>query len=112
VFDSLPAPLEIIGKLDAPSIRSEGGKATVHAHVCFWHKADITIVVNHVRFWGQSGHSADLLRHPNQQRSTLGNKRHDEASRIAANETGWISTGYTEVLLATKSELHRKKSAN
>jgi hypothetical protein len=52
VFDSLPAPLEIIGKLDAPSIRSEGGKATVHAHVCFWHKADITIVVNHVRFWG------------------------------------------------------------
>jgi hypothetical protein len=24
--------------------------------VCLWHKADITIVLNHVRFWGQTGH--------------------------------------------------------
>jgi hypothetical protein len=28
------------------------------ARVRFWHKADITSVLNHVRFGGQSGHSA------------------------------------------------------
>jgi hypothetical protein len=25
-------------------------------NVCFWHKADITIMLNDVRFWGNSGH--------------------------------------------------------
>jgi hypothetical protein len=25
-------------------------------HVCFWHKANIGIVLNHVRFRGKSGH--------------------------------------------------------
>jgi hypothetical protein len=27
------------------------------ANVRFWHKADITIVLNHVRFWGNSGYA-------------------------------------------------------
>jgi hypothetical protein len=26
--------------------------------VRFWHKADITIGLNHVRLWGKSGHEA------------------------------------------------------
>jgi hypothetical protein len=29
------------------------------ADVCFWHKADITIALPNVRYWGQSGHAPD-----------------------------------------------------
>ena len=41
-----PCPLTIISKSGL--------------NVCFWHKADIAIVLNHVRFWGNSGHG-DLV---------------------------------------------------
>jgi hypothetical protein len=32
--------------------------------VAFWHKADIPIRLRNVRFWGQSGHDADVLQCP------------------------------------------------
>jgi hypothetical protein len=33
-------------------------------NVCLWHKAVITAVLINVRFWGQSGHDADVSRCP------------------------------------------------
>ena len=33
-------------------------------NVCLWHKADMLNALTNVRFWGQSGHDADVMRCP------------------------------------------------
>jgi hypothetical protein len=56
-------------------------------NVRFWHKADITIVLNHVRFWGQSGHRADITKCPLDPKQTCrrGGRRDVPRSKTASN---------------------------
>ena len=36
--------------------------ASNQCHVCFWHLSDIPTAPTNVRYWGQSGHDADVTR--------------------------------------------------
>jgi hypothetical protein len=50
--------------LIASAMSAFGGKADIDLtprNVCFWHKADITAVLIHVRFWGYSRSEVGIL---------------------------------------------------
>src|SRR6516164_10063691 len=64
----------------------------------FWHKADIPLRSINVRFWGQSGHSADPLRCP-----LLTQSRHrDPVMNL------WSLCAFGAIILRANGELERQ----